>query len=86
MRMDVTDLAWEVFAGGTVCDTSGAAVEVFEDHFLALDDQLTDAACIAAISNRNFTQRRLFPLGWCKSSSVLPTKPVLMPAVLARTV
>lgn len=58
--MDVTDLAWVVFAGGTVCDTSSAEVKVFEDHFLTLDDQLPDTACIVAISNKNFTQSRLF--------------------------
>lgn len=50
--MDVSDLAWVVFAGGAVCDTGRAAVEVFEDDFLPLDDQLTDTACMAAISNQ----------------------------------
>ena len=43
--LDAADLAWEVFACGTVCDSSGAAVQVFEDHLLTLDDQLTDTAC-----------------------------------------
>lgn len=51
--MDVTDLAWAIFAGGTVCDTSRAAVQVFEDHFITLDDQLTDTACTAATSNKD---------------------------------
>lgn len=58
--MDATDLAWVVFTGGAVCDTSSAAVKVFEDHFFTLDDQLPDTACRVAISNKNFTQRRLF--------------------------
>jgi len=44
--IDKTDLAWMFFAGGTVCDASRAAVEVFKDDFLSLDDQLTDATCI----------------------------------------
>ena len=50
--VDATDLARLVLAGGAVCDPSGAAVEVFEDDFIALDDQLTDAACRAAVSNK----------------------------------
>lgn len=49
--VDATDLARLVLAGGAVCDASGAAVEVFEDDFISLDDQLTDTACRAAISN-----------------------------------
>lgn len=53
--MDATDLAWVVFAGGTVCDTGRAAVKIFEDDFLSLDDQLTDTACIVTISNKDFT-------------------------------
>lgn len=46
--MDLTDLAWVIFAGGTLCDTSRAAVKVFKDDFFTLDDQLADAACIVA--------------------------------------
>ena len=41
----LTDLAGLVLACGTVGDAGGAAVEIFEDHFLVLDDQLTDTAC-----------------------------------------
>lgn len=37
-------LAGAVFAGGTVGDAGGVPVEVFEDDFLTLDDQLADAA------------------------------------------
>ena len=52
MWTDVTDLAWLVFAGGTVCDTGRAAVQVFEDDLITLDDQLTDTACKVAISSK----------------------------------
>ncbi len=45
---DATDLAWVVFAGGTVCDPGRTAIEVLEDDFITLDDKLTDAACITA--------------------------------------
>lgn len=50
----MTDLAWVVFAGGTVCDTSRAAVKVFENHFITLDNQLVDAACTVVTSSKNF--------------------------------
>ena len=43
-RTHATDLTWVIFAGGTVGDARGAAVQVFEDDLLSLDDQLTDAA------------------------------------------
>jgi len=39
-----TDLTGAVLAGGTVGD-AGAALDVFEDHFLLLDDQLLNTAC-----------------------------------------
>lgn len=40
----VTDLAGLVFAGGAAGHPRRAALQVFEDHFLSLDNQLTDAA------------------------------------------
>lgn len=60
--LDAADLAWVVFARGTVCDSSRAVVQVFEDHLLTLDDQLTDTACAVAISNKNFTKKGIFSL------------------------
>lgn len=45
-NVKVTDLAGLVFAGGAARHPRRAAVQVFEDHFLSLDDQLTDAACV----------------------------------------
>lgn len=51
--MDVTDLAWVILAGGAVCDTGRAAVKVFEDDFLTLDDQLTDTACTVPIFSKD---------------------------------
>lgn len=92
--MDVTDLAWVVLAGGTVCNTSRAAVKVFKDDLFSLDDQLTNTACRVAISVKDmavlhtkkpFSPSYIFCDG-VNQSDVLPTKPVLMPAVLARTV
>lgn len=53
---DAADLAWVVFAGGAVGDPGGAAIDVLEDDFITLDDELTDAACITATSNEDKTQ------------------------------
>lgn len=59
---EMTDLAWVVFAGGTGCDASRAAVKVFENNFITLDNQLADAACTAATSSKNFRFSLSLPL------------------------
>lgn len=81
--MDATDLAGVIFTGGAVGDAGGAAVQVFEDDLLTLDDELTDTTCTATArqSTHSFLEIHLSVV-----SDVLPTKPVLMPAVLARRV
>lgn len=38
MWIDLTDLTWFIFTGRTVCHTSRAAVKVFKDDFLTLDE------------------------------------------------
>lgn len=80
-----TDLAWVIFAGGTVCHPGRAAVEFFKDDFLSLDDQLTDTACVKNRKNKLLQrERRVFStICFSKHYEVLPTKPVLMPAVFA---
>lgn len=37
-----------VFTGGAVSDSCGILVQVFKDHLLPLDEQLTDATWTAA--------------------------------------
>lgn len=41
-------LARMVFTGGAVSDSCGILVQVFKDHLLPLDEQLTDAPWTAA--------------------------------------
>lgn len=55
--MEVTDLARVVFARGAVRDASRAAVEVFENDLLTLDNQLTDTACVGATSDDKSSPR-----------------------------
>lgn len=80
---ELADLAWLIFTGGTVCDPSRAAIKVFKDDFVTLDDQLTDTTCTETIfikDNVSCTEN------FYKTFGILPTKPDLMPAVLARIV
>lgn len=56
--MSGTDLAWVIFAGGTVCDPSRAAVKVFEDDLFTLDDQLTDTACATSMFSKDTSSHR----------------------------
>lgn len=47
-----------ISAGRTVCDTSRAAVKVFEDDLLTLDHQLTDTTCQATVLSKDESSQR----------------------------